>query len=97
MGAQKNFLVFAERITDAWDKNDIDFNDIYFQESVASAILFRQTEKLVSIQSWYEKGYRANIVTYSIALLAYLIKKGFPDRSFDFHSVWEKQIIDGYL
>ncbi|WP_196479327.1 AIPR family protein [Dehalococcoides mccartyi] len=97
MGAQKNFLVFAERITDAWDKNDIDFNDIYFQESVALAILFRQTEKLVSIQSWYEKGYRANIVTYSIALLAYLIKKGFPDRSFDFHSVWEKQIIDGYL
>jgi hypothetical protein len=97
MGAQKNFLVFAERITDAWDKNDVDFNDVYFQESVVLAILFRQTEKLVSIQSWYEKGYRANIVTYSIALLTHLIKKEFPDRSFDFQSVWKKQSIGSSL
>jgi len=91
MGAQKNFLIFAERITEAWDKNDADFNDIFYQESVALALLFRHTERLVTSQSWYEKGYRANIVTYSIALLAYLIKKDFPDRSFDFQSLWKKQ------
>lgn len=97
MGAQKNFLAFAERITEAWEKNDIDFNDVYFQESVALAILFHQTEKLVSIQSWYEKGYRANIVTYSIALLAYLIKNEFPNRSFDFQSIWKKQSMDSSL
>jgi hypothetical protein len=91
MGAQKNFLVFAERITEAWDKSDADFNEVFYQESVALALLFHQTEKLVTNQPWYEKGYRANIVTYSIALFAFLLKKEFPDRSFDLQSLWEKQ------
>jgi len=97
MGAQKNFLIFAERITEAWDKNDADFNDIFYQESVALALLFRHTERLVTGQSWYEKGYRANIVTYTIALLAYLIKRDFPDRSFDFQSLWKRQGISDSL
>ncbi len=91
MGAQKNFLIFAERITEAWDKNDANFNDVFYQESVALALLFRHTERLVTGQSWYEKGYRANIVTYTIALLSYLIKRDFPDRSFDFQSLWKRQ------
>ncbi|BBC41092.1 hypothetical protein PDPE_1-01932 [Photobacterium damselae subsp. piscicida] len=36
---------------------------------IAKAIIFRTTEKLISNAEWYEGGYRANIVTYSIAKL----------------------------
>ncbi len=97
MGAQKNFLIFAERTTDAWDKNDSCFNDVYYQQTIALAMLFRNTEKLVTSQEWYEKGYRANIVTYSVALLAYLINKECQNRSLDSNLLWKRQSVPASL
>ncbi len=41
----------------------------YYQNLIAKAILFRRTEKLVSQQQY--GGYRANIVTYTLALISY--------------------------
>ena len=40
----------------------------YFERLVAKAILFRQTERLVSAQHY--GGYRANIVAYTVAYLS---------------------------
>lgn len=74
-GAQTNFIKFAEIIDEAWTQNDLSFNERYYQETVALMMLFRQLEKLIPRQPWYEQGYRANIVTYSIALMRYLIEE----------------------
>ncbi|MEK7954467.1 AIPR family protein [Luteolibacter soli] len=64
-GAEKNFAHWtSDREDNGWPVVD----EIYFKRLVAKAILFRRTEQIVSKQDY--PGYRANIVTYSIAWLA---------------------------
>lgn len=90
-GAQTNFMKFAEIIDENWSKNDTVFNDKFFKDSVALAILFKHTEWVVSHQPWFEQGYRANIVTYSIALLHRLILQQFKGQDLDLQLIWGRQ------
>ena len=90
-GAQTNFMKFAEVIDDSWSKSDAKFNDKYFKDSIALAILFKHTEWIVSHQPWFEQGYRANIVTYSIALLHKLIVDQFKSMDLDLQLIWNRQ------
>lgn len=95
MGAQASFMRYAKDVSDEWEKNSVAFNEIYYKESIALAIIFRGTESLVSEQPWYNGGYRANIVTYSIAKLADLIEDN--GRKLDLLKIWEEQAMDGAL
>lgn len=90
-GAQTNFLKFAEIIDTGWDKNPDMYNEKYFKDTMSILKLFKELEILVTNQSWYEQGYRANIVTYSIALFNFLISKKVKNQSFDLSSIWNKQ------
>lgn len=90
-GAQTNFMKFAEIIDENWSKSDVQFNDKFFKDSVALAILFKHTEWIVSHQPWFEQGYRANIVTYSIALLHRLIVQQFKGMDLDLQLIWNRQ------
>ncbi len=90
-GAQTNFMKFAEMIDDAWAKSDSIFNEKYFKDTVSLAILFKHTEWVVSHQPWFEQGYRANIVTYSLALLHRLIREQFPGSDLDLQLIWTRQ------
>ena len=90
-GAQTNFMKFAEMIDDAWAKSDSTFNEKYFKDTVSLAILFKHTEWVVSHQPWFEQGYRANIVTYSLALLHRLIREQFPGSDLDLQLIWTRQ------
>ena len=92
-GAQTNFMKFAEIVDEAWNKSDAQFNDKYFKDTVALAILFKHTEYVVSHQPWFEQGYRANIVTYSIAVLHKLIKSQFPGMDLDLGLIWNRQMV----
>lgn len=91
-GAQKNFVAFAEHIGREWDRNEKSVNELYFREAIAGAILFREAERLVPQQAWYEGGYRANIVTYTLAKLAHDLKRS--GRVLDMNAVWNRQGID---
>lgn len=93
MGAQKNFQFFAELIAAKWEKSNTDFNEGFYRESVALAILFKQTEKLISEQPWYQHGYRANIVTYTLAKLAHLIKSSCKGKVLDLRNIWSRQSV----
>ena len=42
---------------------------------------------------WYEGGYKAQVNTYTLSLLFYLIQKKYPDRTFDLRRVWASQAI----
>ncbi|WP_316195589.1 MULTISPECIES: AIPR family protein [unclassified Bradyrhizobium] len=88
-GAQKNFAHFAAGIGKAWSKNPDHFNKRYYTEAVAKAIVFRETEKLVTEQSWYEGGYRANVVAYAIAKIAHDVEE--RERVVNFEGIWRKQ------
>jgi len=90
-GAQANFLAFANEVDPKWRENDEIYNEQYFKDTISKAILFKNIEKLVSNQPWYQNSYRANIVTYSIALFAYNIKNKFNGCEFDFSKIWNNQ------
>ncbi len=91
MGAQKNFTRFANYIVDEWNKDDAQFNEQYFRDTVVIAIMFKCIDNLVPQQDWYDKGYKANIVVYSLALFNYLIKKQYPEYSLNMRYIWDKQ------
>lgn len=91
-GAQKNFAAFACRIGQAWKKTSIDFNEVWYREAIAKAILFKATERIVSAQPWYRGGYRANIVAYTIARISHHVKK--INRAVDFQAIWRRQALD---
>ncbi|MFH1007816.1 MAG: AIPR family protein, partial [Candidatus Latescibacterota bacterium] len=55
------------------------------------AIVFREVEKLVADQPWYQGGYRANIVAYAIAKLGSDVKH--RGLCVDFDSIWKNQAI----
>ncbi|MBS3974137.1 MAG: AIPR family protein, partial [Actinobacteria bacterium] len=92
-GAQTNFAEFAKTTNDEWEASDdgLVFNEKYFQESVALVLIFRYSELMVPHQSWYSQGYRANIVTYTIALFHMLIQKQFPGMDLDLMNIWTRQ------
>ena len=89
LGAQKNFAAFARRIGQAWRKSPDDFNEPWYRVAVAKAIVFKSAERIVSAQTWYQGGYRANIVAYTIAKIAHDVTD--QERAVDFDSIWRRQ------
>ncbi len=89
LGAQKNFALFAKDIGEAWQKEPDRFNEAWYREAVAKAIVFRACEKIVSGQPWYKGGYRANVVAYAIAKMAHDV--GEMKCAVDFQPIWDRQ------
>ena len=90
-GAQKNFADFASFVGREWNRHPNDFNEMYYREAIAKAIVFRSVERLVSEQPWYQGGYRANVVAYAISKLAHDMEQ--RGGSINFERVWRAQAI----
>lgn len=101
-GAGTNFAAYSkqllERIArhdrekDVWTALPEDCNDAFYKRTVGIAILFRALEKGISSASWYCHSYRANLVTYSLALFArYCPRLEEHDADFDLLRVWDAQ------
>jgi hypothetical protein len=84
-------LLFADVIAKAWGEDERQFNEEYFRDLIALAIMFRQTEILVKQQNWYQGGYRANIVTYTLAKLNCMITEQADGKQLDLRGMWAKQ------
>jgi len=69
LGAQKNFGHFVTFVNDEWKQDGVDFNDTWFHSTIAQTIIFKVAERLIQDAEWYALGYRAQTVTYTIALL----------------------------
>lgn len=95
LGGQKNFAQYARRIGKEWGKSSDSFNELYFHRAIARGILFHATEKLVSAQPWYNGGYRANIVAYTLALLGEITRR--REFTVDYQRIWVVQGIDEAL
>ena len=94
-GAQWNFGKFAEEISGKddtnkglWEKNDAQFNELWFKNSIAKAIIFKFLEQNLMKQVWYG-GYRANIITYTIAKFSKIVAD--MGSFIDFIGIWKKQ------
>ena len=90
-GAQTNFSSFAEYIDSEWTNNETQFNERYFQSTAALLLMFRYLERQIPKQSWYEGGYRANIIYYTVSLFHRLIKAQFPGSDLDLILIWNRQ------
>lgn len=90
-GAQKNFMAFADSVAKRWADSPESFNEQYFRDLVAKAILFNEVRYLVAKQDWYEKGYLANIVSYTLAKLSYEVARQVPNSRMNFRRIWDKQ------
>lgn len=95
LGGQKNFAKYALRIGKEWEKSSDTFNEFYFKRAIARGLLFRAAERLVSAQAWYNGGYRANIVAYTLAVAGEMARR--RKGSLDFQRIWNNQGIDGTL
>ncbi|MDR3345571.1 MAG: AIPR family protein [Campylobacteraceae bacterium] len=90
-GAQYIFLEYANKVDKLWNENDTQFNEAYYKIAIAKAIVFKATEKLVTNATWYDGGYRANIVAYTLAYIAHKTEE--IGKSIDFMKIWNKQAI----
>ena len=86
-GAQKNFRRFMIRLS---ERKGFVPDQSYYQDLISKAILFRQTEKLVQKQQY--GGYRANIVTYSLAFLSHK-----TSQRIDLERIWREQALSPSL
>jgi len=94
-GAQWNFGKFAVEISGKdennkglWEKNDTQFNELWYKNAIAKAIIFKFLEKYMMKQVWYG-GYRAQIITYTIAKFSLMVSE--RGSFIDFNSIWQKQ------
>jgi hypothetical protein len=90
-GAQKNFAHFAGAMGKEWDRQPDDINESFYRHAISKAIVFRRTERLVTEQPWYQGGYRAQVVAYTIAKLANDVEA--RSKFVDFDGVWRAQKI----
>lgn len=88
LGAQKNFAKFADGIGRKWKVNESKINELYFQNLIAKKIIFRYLDKNIMKQDWYG-GYKANIVTYSLAKLAKVVSD--MNKRIDLLKIWKQQ------
>jgi hypothetical protein len=99
-GAQWNFGKFAEEISGKdetlglWDRSNLHFNELYYKQLIAKAIVFKFLDKNIMQQKWYG-GYKANIVTYSLAKLSSIVAtKG---KFLDLMQIWQNQKVSKAL
>lgn len=92
-GAQTNFNAFAEYIDEQWNLNDGQFNERYFQTTAALILMFQYLEKNITKQPWYEGGYRANIIYYTLAQFRRLLRNQYPGQDLDLILIWNRQSV----
>lgn len=82
-GAEKNFIKFTELFI---EKGHPSVDSEYFQRLIAKAILFKRAERIISEQNY--GGFRAQIVTYSLAWLSH-----HTAQKIDLERIWREQDI----
>ncbi|MGL5780106.1 AIPR family protein [Cetobacterium sp.] len=94
-GAQYSFKKFAEDTVKIYEKNNDFITETYFKNAIARAIIFKRLERLISDSEWYDGGYRAQTVAYTIAYLSKYLSDN--QLKFNFQLIWEMQSLDDFL
>lgn len=96
-GAQANLKLLGQLILKEFEKNEDEFGAVFFNDLVAKMILFRATDYAIPRSAWYkaEKGFKAEVVTYTLALLRYSLMKNNMDISLE--RIYKKQEVSKSL
>tara|TARA_X000000950_G_scaffold262538_1_gene333912 strand:- start:1746 stop:3854 length:2109 start_codon:yes stop_codon:yes gene_type:complete len=84
-GAQANLKVFGEEISREYDKNPDNFKDPFYKDLIAKAILFKQSDSAILKSAWYKEtpGFKAEVVTYSLAFIRHQLIQQKSDINLD--------------
>lgn len=97
LGAQKNFAHFAFAIGKQWDKSDKSFSEEWFRDAVSKLIVFRRTERIVSLAAdrWYTGGLRAQTVCYTISKFVRDVTDA--GQAVDLRKLWNEQTVSDQM
>ena len=83
-------------LPEEFDKKQNRFDEEFFKEAIAKAIIFRELDKIISKADWYEGGgSKACTIAYSIAWIAMELKS--RNQLLDFEKVWTRQTMPAEL
>ena len=90
-GAEVNMTKFQIIMEKEWDKSNLKYNETYYKELISKAILFKEIEKIISNEEWYQnnKGYRAQLVPYTFSKFIYEAKS--QDLIPNYKKIWTQQ------
>lgn len=88
-GAQDSFKKFADTISEILENDNLAITETYFKDTISRIIMFRSVERLITKSSWYDGGFRAQTVTYSVAYLSSMMKE--MGLNLNFNLIWENQ------
>jgi hypothetical protein len=88
LGAEKNFVLFSDRLSGSIEAPAVDKE--FCRHLIAKAILFRRADKLIAQQNY--GGYKANIVTYTVAKLVHASRA-----RIDLERIWRDQDLTSAL
>lgn len=90
-GAEVNMTRFQQTMEKEWDKSNLKFNETYYKELISKAILYKEIERIISNEEWYQnnKGYRAQLVPYTLSKFVYEAKK--KELLINYKKIWEQQ------
>ncbi|OKL48456.1 hypothetical protein BSR28_01785 [Boudabousia liubingyangii] len=90
LGAEKNFLFFADLISKEWDENPEIFDDDFYRELIAKKLIFDAVRDVVGHATWYETGgYLAQHVPLTIGLINAAAQR--VGKKINFMNIWERQ------
>ncbi|MCG9627237.1 AIPR family protein [Vibrio mediterranei] len=97
LGAQKCFLSYTNVLKNLAAKDGSELNEIWYKRAIAKALLFKDLDSKILQSSWYKKdrGYKAQIVAYTIAACADGFRRNAMQMNLDI--IWERQEVPAPL
>lgn len=92
-GSEVNATKFQEDMEKLWEKDNSVYNETYYKDLIAKAIVYKSIDKLISQLSWYKenRAYKPQLVTYTFSKFVYLEKEN--GKILDYKNIWDKQKI----
>jgi hypothetical protein len=96
-GAQANLKALGKNILAEFEKDKDQFGASYYKDLVSKMILFKTVDSAVLNSQWYkeERGLKAEIVTYSIALLRHKLIE--QEKDYDLVAIYKTQSVSHTL
>ena len=96
-GAQANLKALGAEVIKEFEKNESAFGPAFYNDLVSKMILFRMVDSSILQSEWYkaERGLKAEIVTYSIALIRHALIN--TNQDIDLGAIYRRQSVSDKL
>jgi hypothetical protein len=96
-GAQENLKKLGIILVDEWKKDPANFEFAFYKDLISKAILFNGASSSISRADWYKfsVGFRADTVTYTIALLRHILQA--QKKDFNLPKIYKAQELSDSL